>query len=189
MPTTNRTGLTFAALLGVALLASCAEDTAQDQEHEADFNQADIAFAQEMIPHHEQAVDMAEMVPDRTDDQELLDLAADVEAAQDPEIEAMNGMLEQWGEPLPDAHDEHDGHDAHEMPGMMSEQQMANLAETSGTEFDRLWTEMMIEHHEGAIEMAENQLAEGTNSDAGELAEDIVEVQEAEIAQMQEMLE
>ncbi|MDV6011838.1 DUF305 domain-containing protein [Haloechinothrix sp. LS1_15] len=180
MRTTTRTGLTLAGLLAGALLAGCAAD--------AEFNQADVAFAKEMIPHHEQAVVMAELVAERTDNRDLRELAADVEAAQDPEIEAMTAMLDEWGEPAPEPHDAAD-HAAHDMPGMMSEEQMANLADARGAEFDRLWMEMMIEHHEGAIEMAETQLEDGINTEASELAEDIIEVQEAEIDLMRDMLD
>ncbi|MBA0126867.1 DUF305 domain-containing protein [Haloechinothrix sp. YIM 98757] len=174
----------LAILASGALLTGCGNHVAEEAE-DAGFNQADVAFATEMMPHHEQAVEMADLVPDRSDSQELIELAEEIRQGQEPEIEALTTMLERWGESVPVSGD---GHTDHEMSGMMSEEDMAMLERSDGAEFDRMWMEIMVEHHEGAIDMANAQLAEGTSPEASELAEDIIEVQEAEIDTMREML-
>jgi uncharacterized protein (DUF305 family) len=150
----------------------------------ADFNDADVMFAQGMIPHHMQAVEMAKLADDRAESQSVKDLAADVEAAQDPEVEQMTAWLEEWGQPM-----EMDGMDSMEMGGMMSEDQMAELADATGAEFDTMFLEMMIEHHEGAIVMARDQVDNGENEEAIALAEAIIEAQQAEIETMQGLLD
>ena len=150
----------------------------------ADFNDADVTFAQGMIPHHRQAVEMAKLAGDRAESQEVKDLAADIEAAQDPEIEQMTGWLKGWDQPM-----EMDGMDSMEMDGMMSEDQMAGLEDATGAEFDAMFLEMMIEHHEGAIVMAQEQVDDGKNAEAVALAEAIIEAQQGEIETMQGLLE
>lgn len=181
----NKTiGRTLAAAIGAALtLAGCSG---------GDANDADVEFAQGMIPHHAQAVDMARLAAERSDNSDVIELAAQVEAAQDPEIELMSGWLEDWGEDVPATsgtdymgHDQ-GGHDA--MAGMMTAEQMAGLAAASGEDFDLMFLEMMIEHHEGAIVMAEDVLARGSDDDVQRLAKEIIEVQQAEINHMQELL-
>jgi uncharacterized protein (DUF305 family) len=116
-----------------------------------DFNDADVAFAQGMIPHHEQAVAMAELALDPTSGAgpAVLDLAARIEAGQGPEIELMTGWLTAREQPL-EMDMGHD-HDMSAVDGMMSAEDMEALAAATGADFDRLWTEMMIDHHEGAI--------------------------------------
>lgn len=158
-------------------------DGAEDGADAEAFNDADVTFAQSMIVHHEMAIEMAQMAPTRAESQEVLDLAARIEAAQQPEIEMMTEWLESWGEE-PSGMDMSGG----EMGGM-SEEQMAELKAASGAEFDRLFLENMIEHHGGAIEMAETEIAEGENPDAVGLAEKIVADQTAEIEEMQALLE
>lgn len=150
----------------------------------ADSNDADVMFAQGMIPHHEQAVEMAKLAGDRAESQEVKDLAADIEAAQDPEIEQMTGWLEEWDQPM-----EMDGMDSMEMGGMMSEDQMSELEDATGAEFDAMFLEMMIEHHEGTIAMAQDQVDDGKNAEAIALAEAIIEAQQGEIETMQGLLD
>lgn len=151
-------------------------------------NAADIRFAQEMIPHHRQAVDMAALVPSHSSDPRVLDLAARIQQAQDPEITAMTGWLQAWGAPVPEDTG-HSGMDHGGMPGMMTDEDMAELEAAQGTEFDRMWLQMMISHHEGAVQMARTELAEGSNPQARTLAQQIIDTQQAEIQQMQSMLE
>jgi uncharacterized protein (DUF305 family) len=161
----------------------------------SEHNEADVEFATDMIPHHAQAVRMADMAEARAGSAELRSLAADIEDAQGPEIELMAGWLESWGEEVPDTdaghmgmdHDNMGGLDG-DMPGMMSDEQLDALGEASGSPFDAMWLRMMIEHHEGAIEMARTEQAEGQNPDAIALAEDIEAAQTAEIATMEDML-
>jgi uncharacterized protein (DUF305 family) len=153
-----------------------------------DHNQADVDFAGEMIQHHRQAVDMAELADSRASSQEVKDLAMKIKGAQDPEIETMSGWLTAWGEEVPE--DTSDmGHDmASAMPGMMSGEDMAELERASGTEFDTMFLDMMIEHHEGAVEMAKTEKADGRYGPAVELADDVITAQTAEIEQMNKML-
>lgn len=158
-------------------------------------NDADVAFAQGMIPHHRQAVQMAALVPSRSADPAVVDLAARIQAAQEPEIATMTGWLLAWGEAVPAPDDrgghggmEHGGGDA-TMPGMMSAEQMAAMAAASGAEFDRLWLTGMIAHHQGAVEMARIQLAEGSDPEAKALAQTIIDEQQAEIGRMQGLLQ
>jgi uncharacterized protein (DUF305 family) len=157
----------------------------------AEFNSADVDFATGMIPHHRQAIEMAEMATNEATDDEVTKLATQIKVAQDPEIEALSGMLEDWGKPVPAAGDGVAGHGGHDgsMPGMMSEDEMGNLSEATGTEFDRMWAEMMIRHHEGAVEMAQTEMADGKNPEARELAQAVIDGQTAEIADLKAILE
>lgn len=152
-------------------------------------NEADVAFAAGMVPHHAQAVQMSDLLLEKDGvDPRVLQLARQIKAAQAPEIEQMQGWLAGWGEVAPDpAHAEMD-HSGHGASGMMSEDDLAALAEASGDEASRLFLEQMTVHHQGAIAMARTELAAGSNPDARRLAEDIIAAQEAEIARMAELL-
>jgi len=153
----------------------------------AGYNSDDVAFATTMIPHHRQAIEMAALVPDRTDNAAVKKLAADIAATQQPEINILNVFLVQWNEnPDTDTGTGHGGHG--QMQGMVDDATMARLKSLSGAEFDTLWLESMIEHHRGAVEMAKAELANGENVDAKRMANDIVTTQEAEIGQMKQML-
>jgi uncharacterized protein (DUF305 family) len=138
-----------------------------------------------MIPHHEQAVEMSALVPQRSTNPEVIKLAADISAAQEPEIQTMKGFLAQWnaGEGAG-----HEGHDMGAMAGMVDDGSMAKLETLKGAEFDKLWLTSMIGHHEGAVTMAKTEIADGANADAKALADHIVTAQEAEIAQMKKMV-
>ncbi|GAB2678021.1 DUF305 domain-containing protein [Saccharopolyspora gloriosae] len=144
---------------------------------------ADIAFAQGMIPHHQQALDMARLAPQRAGSPEVRDLAARIEAAQGPEITTLTGWLRNWGAPAGGG-----GHEHHGMPGVMTADQLAALAASGGAEFDRLFLELMIAHHQGAVEMARTELAEGTDPAARELATSITTAQQSEIEEMRGLL-
>lgn len=166
-------------------------DTGADGADGADFNDADVTFAVNMIPHHEQAVEMSQLAPDRAADERVIDLAARIEAAQTPEIEQMRGFLEEFGEDEDmgdmdmdtDAMAEMDG-----MAGMLSADELAALEEGAGVDFDLLYLEGMIAHHDGAIDMAEAELAEGEYAEALELAQVIRSTQEDETAEMEALL-
>ena len=152
---------------------------------EAPHNDADVAFAQGMIPHHEQALEMAALASENASDERVKELAAEIEAAQEPEIEEMQAWLSSWGEEVAadgEHHEEGSG-------GMMTEEDMAALESATGAEFDRMFLEMMIEHHRGAIEMAETEIADGEFPDAIDLARTIKSAQEAEITEMEALLE
>lgn len=162
-----------------------ASDTTSAEPSSASSNGADVTFAQSMIPHHEQAVEMAKLAADRAESDEVKDLASRIESAQDPEIETMTGWLEDWDEPV-EGGEEMGG--SMEMGGMMSDEDMQSLEDADGAEFDQLFLEMMREHHRGAIEMAETERAAGEFPDALELARDIVDTQTAEVAEIEELL-
>ena len=149
---------------------------------DGDLNMSDVMFAQMMIPHHEQAVEMSALAPAAGASTEVQELAAEIAAAQGPEIEQMEAMLDRWGvQKMMD-------HSGHQMAGMVSEEDMERLRAATGAEFDRLFLELMIAHHEGAIDMTVDPLENGEDAELRTLLEEIVETQTAEIQQMQQML-
>ncbi|RKN50394.1 DUF305 domain-containing protein [Micromonospora endolithica] len=156
----------------------------------ATVNDADVMFAQMMIPHHRQAVDMADLAPTRANDAELKDLAVKIKAAQDPEIATMTGWLTSWGKPTaaPEGHDMH-GTGPSAMAGMANDEQMNKLKAAKGTEFDKMFAQMMIAHHNGAIEMAKTEQTSGANPDAKALAAKIEADQAAEVQTLQKILD
>ncbi|MGZ3117014.1 DUF305 domain-containing protein [Streptomyces sp. H62] len=149
-------------------------------------NAADVAFAKGMIPHHRQAVEMADLAPDRAQSAEVKKLAADIKKAQDPEIKTLSGWLTSWGEEVP-AEGAMD-HSMHDMGGMMTAEEMTELENASGKAFDTAFMEMMIKHHEGAVEMAKTEQADGAYGPATKMAGEIISSQSAEIEQMNELL-
>ncbi|GAA4959803.1 DUF305 domain-containing protein [Actinoplanes utahensis] len=153
------------------------------------FNDADVTFAQSMIPHHQQAVEMADMADGRATDSRVKELAAKIQAAQQPEIDTMTGWLTAWGQSAPMPHmSEGAGMDHGSMPGMMSDADMTKLKDAMGAAFDKQFLTMMISHHEGAIDMAQEEVAKGKNTEATDLAAKIVTDQQAEIATMKTIL-
>jgi len=153
----------------------------------ADFNDADVTFATDMITHHRQAVEMAELAQTRAESPQVKNLATQIMDAQDPEIETMTGWLTSWGKPVPD--DMSGGMDmSSSMPGMMSQDEMTSLENTSGAEFDQTFLAMMLEHHQGAIEMAKSEQSGGLFPDAIALAKQIEAAQTDEITTIQALL-
>jgi len=155
----------------------------------AKHNEADAQFAQMMVIHHQGAIEMADDVADRASTTAVRDLASRISAAQGPEIDQMASWLATWGEDAPQDADmmgmEHDGMD---MGGMGQEDAMNALASATGVEVDRKFLELMILHHLGAVQMAEEEASGGQNSGAVDLARSIVDAQEAEIAEMKLLL-
>ena len=151
----------------------------------ASFGNADVGFAQTMIPHHRQAVEMAGLTGRRASDPEVRRIAQGIGAAQDPEIATMTGWLSAWGKPVTPG----GSHAGHDMPGMVTEADMAGLRKARGGKFDRMFLRLMIAHHRGAIEMAGTELAEGVNPEARRLAQTIKDTQRAEIRRMRELLD
>ena len=202
------------ALASVALLAACGSDdggagtatqppqttqaadvaastttaVAPPENAPATFNDADVAFAQGMIAHHEQAIEMAEMALDPAVGAraEVVDLATRIQAAQDPEIQQMTAWLTAWGQPLAMTTD---GHEMSEMEGMMTAEEMDELGSMTGEAFDAMWLQMMIEHHQGAIAQSTTEEDTGVNADAVALAGQIISAQQAEIDEMQALLD
>jgi uncharacterized protein (DUF305 family) len=152
------------------------------------FNEADVTFAQGMIAHHEQAIEMAEIALDPTVGAraEVTELATRIRDAQGTEIDQMTSWLDAWGRPT--TMDTSGGHDMESMDGMMSAEDMDRLGTLTGSEFDTAWLQMMIEHHEGAIAQSEDAKADGTNPDVAVLADAIIAAQSAEIDTMQGLL-
>jgi uncharacterized protein (DUF305 family) len=194
----RRVAAVLAAATAALFLSSCgspASDGHTGHEHAdepvitgqpAGYNADDVAFATNMIPHHQQAVDLSAMVPDRSTNAGLVALAQQISAAQQPEIDVMKVFLVQWNE-NPDTNSGHAGH-GNAMQGMVDAATMTKLESLTGAAFDKLWLESMIGHHQGAIEMAKAEIANGDNVDAKDLAKNIVTTQEAEIGQMKQMV-
>lgn len=158
-------------------------------------NDADVMFAQHMIPHHQQAVEMSDIVLAKQGvDPRVTELATAIKAAQGPEIKQMQDWLAQWGNPPMPPMTAGDG--GHEMGGtsgdamgMMSGEQMTALKNASGVELNRLFLTGMIAHHEGAIDMAQSEIDDGTFAPAIEMARTIVTTQQQEINTMKGILE
>ncbi|MBT9255237.1 DUF305 domain-containing protein [Phycicoccus sp. MAQZ13P-2] len=201
--TTRRRALSAAGAVLALALAGCSGDhdvtagspmrqgsmhptsgAATSADPSAGHDQADVMFSMMMVPHHEQALEMAELVPSRSDDPALRDLAQRIEQEQQPEIDRMRGWLDSWGAGSTSG----TGSMGHSMTGMMSEGDMAELASLKGAAFDRRWLTMMVEHHEGAIEMAQDVLRAGRHEGTRELAAAVIETQQREIDEMTAML-
>ncbi|PRY16578.1 DUF305 domain-containing protein [Kineococcus rhizosphaerae] len=168
---------------------------------DAEHDDQDVMFAQMMIVHHQGAVEMAQMATTQASSQQVEDLAAEIEAAQRPEIEEMTSWLNAWGAPATAAPsmtpmtggtaggvEGMDRSSTSGMPGMTSEEQMTQLQNATGTDFDRVFLQLMIEHHTGAVQMAQTEQQRGSNPQAQELADSIVTSQSGEIEQMKQML-
>jgi uncharacterized protein (DUF305 family) len=211
--------LPAAALAAVLALAGCGADDAGSQtnpgqttqtsaapqtgaEVDAKHNDADIMFARMMIPHHQQAVEMSEiMLAKDKSDPKITDLATRIKEAQGPEIERMTVMLEAWGQQVmmpSEGAGGMEGHDMHgtesteagmdSMEGMMSEEDLAKLESAQGSEAAELFLTQMIAHHEGAVKMAEQETEQGSNPQAVELAQAVIQDQEGEIQEMKDLL-
>ncbi len=149
---------------------------------------ADVAFATGMVPHHAQAVQMADMALGQATKPEIKTLATEIKASQNPEIQTMSGWLVGWGKPVPTPGGSDmsgmGGSTGEPMGGMMSPKDMSDLGKATGTAFDRMWLQMMTKHHRSAITMAQTELSQGQNPDAKKLAQTIIDGQTKEITQM-----
>ena len=171
--------------------SATAESSSQDH------NDADVMFAQHMIPHHQQAIEMSDVVLAKKGiDPRVTDLATEIKAAQGPEIKQMQDWLGQWGNPPMPPMATEEGHGGHDMEGMsgdgmgmMSDEEMTALKNANGVEAGRLFLTGMITHHEGAIAMAQTEIEDGKFAPAVELARAIVKTQQAEIDTMKGILE
>jgi uncharacterized protein (DUF305 family) len=190
---------TLALALALALTA-CGDDpdpagtpAAEQTAANGDvYTGADVEFATEMIPHHADALVMVDLTQGRTLTPAFADLTEDIRAAQAPEIETMADWLTSWGEEVPatarDHVNSHMGDDGTGAEMGMDPDDLAALEDSDGTSFEQMWLRMMIEHHEGAIAMAQVEQADGVFPAAVELAESIESSQTAEIHVMQQML-
>lgn len=201
MRTTPRAAVSAGALTLLLALAGCATGEAESPDSPtgdaapsvevtlpAGVTQADVSFAQMMIVHHRDALAMVELVPGRTSDPAVLDLADRIVAAQQPEIEQMSAWLAAWGADVPTGTQMTPMDHGETMPGAMSEQQMSGLRDAEGEAFDERFLSLMIEHHSGAVTMAEDLLSSDGDAEARRLAESIRISQMAEIAEMRALL-
>lgn len=199
----RRNSLAAAALLaGGLLLTACGSGSGGGHDTHSsttpaatsavgkEYNAADLAFAQGMIPHHRQALEMAELAPERASSPEVKQLAEAIRKAQDPEIATMSGWLTGWGEKVPQPGEAggHAGHGDTGVAGMMTEAEMVSLKGSTGPAFDTAFLKMMVVHHTGALEMAKEQQEKGSYAPAKELAGAVVSGQTAEIEQMNKLL-
>lgn len=206
----TRTRVLSALALSLALggvLAACGGDTEPAETAQVsttEHNTADVTFASDMIQHHAQALSMVDLTLERDLDPEVQGLAEDIRAAQGPEIETMADWLTTWGEDVPETMRDHvnSGHDSgdmsesmegmegvDEMPGMMTADDLSALENASDAEFQDMWLQMMIKHHEGAVEMAETEQEDGQFKDAVDLAGQIADSQTQEIDTMKSLLD
>lgn len=176
------TGLS-AAVITAAVVSSCGASSPAPDAQGGKHNAADVTFAQKMIPHHQQALDMAAMVPSRAANEQLVVIAKHIALDQQAQIDTLQQLLQQWGER--GAPDQMNGM---AMDGMVDPATMAKLPTLKGEEFDDLWLRSMIRHHQGAVAMAEPEIAQGENPAAVKMAKLIVEWQQFEIGQMHAML-
>jgi uncharacterized protein (DUF305 family) len=187
----KKLALTAVALAAAALLfGACGShdmgsmdtgsmDTGDSTPESADFNDADVIFAQMMIPHHQQAVAMSDIAldPNTQASAAIIALATQIKGAQDPEISQMKNLLTTWGKAVEMGSMDHSSM----MDGMLSLEEMDTLGQLKGAEFDKAWAKGMIAHHEGAIAMANEVLANGKNSEILAPANAVVSGQSAEI--------
>lgn len=184
--------LVLVALLG--LLAACGNSTDSPSgtaDSTSGHNEADVTFTTGMIPHHAQAIRMAQLAVTKASSQDVVHLARQIQDAQRPEIDTMTGWLRSWGQdtgmgsmPGMDHGDTGDSG----MGQMMTEGELQQLADAAGPKFDRLWLQMMTKHHRGAIEMARAELRDGENEEVKALAQNIIDAQQAEILTMHDLL-
>ncbi len=182
----KKLALTAVALAAAALLfGACGShdmgsmDTGDSTPESADFNDADVIFAQTMIPHHQQAIEMSDIAldPNSGASAAIVALATQIKGAQDPEISQMKNLLTTWGKSMEMGSMDHSSM----MGGMLSLEEIDTLGQLKGAGFDKAWAKGMIAHHEGAIAMANDVLANGKNREILALANAVVSGQSAEI--------
>ncbi|GAA3243646.1 DUF305 domain-containing protein [Streptomyces sp. XM83C] len=159
-----------------------ARDAAAQRKEDDTPNSADVRYAQMMIEHHEQALRMTRLAPERAGSEAVRRLAERISAAQRPEIDAMRSWLKSNGKSATAG-----PHDLHSMPGMATEAQLARLGAAKGAAFDALFLSLMITHHSGAIDMAAEVKAQGNSIAVEEMADDVIAQQTAEITRMRQM--
>ncbi len=202
MSTTAASTMTAGALLALTAITGCsstaptttpvttatAGTTSSAGSTIGPHNEADVAFATDMIPHHAQAVQMANSAPSRAASPVVKSLAQQIKKAQDPEIITMSGWLRSWGQPVPAASTGTMHMGAGTGARMMSAADMAGLDKATGPAYDRMWVTLMIRHHQGAVTMATTERTHGTNAGAKRLAAQIITSQNAEITRMRTLL-
>lgn len=199
----TRTTAVAGLLAGVLVLAACGDEDTQSTagagsagpsasasaDTGADYNDADVSFVSGMVPHHMQAVEMADIVLADQPSPEVAAIAQEIKAAQQPEIDELNGLLDHFGVEA-DSSGGHGGHGggAPMHGGMMTDEEMAAFETATGTESERMFLTQMIAHHKGAIEASDAELEDGVHEPALQLAESIRDTQAAEVTRMEQLL-
>ncbi|AWH95968.1 DUF305 domain-containing protein [Dietzia psychralcaliphila] len=193
--TSDETDTASETTTAVETTATSGSSTTEQAEESAQHSEADVMFAQMMIPHHEQAIEMSDIILSKDDvPADVTSLAEEIKAAQGPEIAQLTDWLEQWGEPTQPEGMDMDmdmggDHDMAQMEGMLSDEELQLLSDAPGPEAAELFLNQMIAHHEGAVAMAEDQVENGTYPPAVDLAQTIIDTQQQEIDTMQQMLD
>lgn len=193
--TSDETDTASETTTAVETTATSGSSTTEQAEESAQHSEADVMFAQMMIPHHEQAIEMSDIILSKDDvPADVTSLAEEIKAAQGPEIAQLTDWLEQWGEPTQPEGMDMDmdmggDHDMSQMEGMLSDEDLQQLSDAPGPEAAELFLNQMIAHHEGAVAMAEDQVENGTYPPAVDLAQTIIDTQQQEIDTMQQMLD
>ena len=191
----------FALALGVVVLStatftacSSSSTTSKDStptsssDASTSFNDDDVMFAQMMIPHHEQAIELSDIALDPSigASSSIIQLAQQIKGAQDPEITLMKNLLAAWGKPS--AMDDSMDHSSM-MTGMLTLDELEQIENLQGASFDKSWAQAMIKHHEGAVTMAQDVLAKGSHTQIRNLAQEIIASQTAEIQALQKLIQ
>lgn len=191
--TSDETDTASETTTAVETTATSGSSTTEQAEESAQHSEADVMYAQMMIPHHEQAIEMSDIILSKDDvPADVTSLAEEIKAAQGPEIAQLTDWLEQWGEPTqPEGMDMDMGgdHDMAQMEGMLSDEELQQLSDAPGPEAAELFLNQMIAHHEGAVAMAEDQVENGTYPPAVDLAQTIIDTQQQEIDTMRQLLD
>lgn len=200
MPYQYRAGLSLALFLALAACGGAGESGTSRSDPpptatagtattattaDSDHNRSDVEFARDMVPHHEQAFVVADLALERASSPEVKDLARRIKPAQDGEMKQLLVLLKLWGEAVTPG----GAGGEHEHSHLMSEEEFQRLRQATGARFDELWLRSMIEHHRGAVDMAEAQLRDGSDALASLYARNIVDRQSKEIEEMTALLE
>lgn len=169
------------ALASLLFLFAFTNISPEEGTSDNSFNRADVMFMNMMIVHHDQAIEMAELAPNRTDNENILELAGNITEAQREENEQMAEWLRELGYQRP--------RDGHRMAGMASQAQLQKLRNSDGKEFDRLFSDLMITHHRGGIQMAQTFSQRGSNPELIQMEKQMIETQQNEIQMMQKWQE
>lgn len=177
----NKGGIFLSLLLTVAFLAIVFQGVelpeSESTQPEAELNRADLMFMNMMIIHHDQAIEMAELAPERTENQNILELAENISEAQQSENKKMASWLSEAGFRRPT--------NGHRMAGMATSGDMERLKYSENREFDILFSELMIEHHLGGVQMARSVVENGRSGKVEGIAQTMVRVQQEEISKME----
>ncbi|MEU4409671.1 DUF305 domain-containing protein [Streptosporangium sp. NPDC023963] len=182
----RRRSLTATLLVSAILVAGCssaavtAGTSVQAVGLAGDRADADVRFSQEMIPHHRQTIQLADLVDGRSENPYVRDLAAKIKKDEAADIDLMSGWLRSWQVEVPAGGD----HAAHDMPGMLSATQISSLERRSGAAFDKLWLSVLGKHLDSGVQMAQVVIALGRHRPTTRLAEKMVTAQRAQIAEI-----